>query len=308
MSGSLDPQGPVAAAMADLWWLMLVLGTLVFLLFGVLLARGLRRGPNADEELADEDRRLIRRWLVGGGVVLPGVVLTVVLAATLWAMRATPAAPDDALVIEVVGHQWWWEIRYPEQGVTTANEIHMPVGRPVVFELTSADVIHSFWVPALGGKMDMLPERVNAMTLQADRPGRHRSQCAEFCGLQHARMAMIVVAEPAEDFDAWLEANREPAATPAGARAERGREVFARGDCARCHTIGGVTEGGVPGPDLTHLASRETLAAGTLDNTAEQLRRFLADPQAVKPGIGMPVPELTDEELDDLVAYLQGLQ
>lgn len=308
MSGSLDPQGPVAAAMADLWWLMLVLGTLVFLLFGVLLARGLRRSPDGEEVSADADRRLIRRWLVGGGVILPGVVLTVVLAATLWAMRATPAAPDGALVIEVVGHQWWWEIRYPEQGVTTANEIHMPVGRPVVFELTSADVIHSFWVPPLGGKMDMLPERVNTMTLQADQPGRHRSQCAEFCGLQHARMAMIVVAESPEDFDAWLEANREPAAAPVGARAERGREVFRRADCARCHTIDGVAEGGAPGPDLTHLASRETLAAGTLDNTAEQLRRWLEDPQAVKPGIDMPVPELTDTELDDLVAYLQGLQ
>ncbi len=207
--GSLDPQGPVAEAIADLWWLMLVLGVAVFLVFAVLLALALFRRwtPDPDEERAH--RKLIGRWIVGGGVVMPVVVIAVVFIATLQSMRAVPEAPSaDALEVEIVGHQFWYEIRYPEEGIVTANELHLPVGRQVALTLTSADVIHSFWVPELGGKMDMLPDKTNALVLQADEPGEYHSQCAEFCGLHHADMRLRVVAESPDRFAAWLAAEQ----------------------------------------------------------------------------------------------------
>lgn len=204
-AGSLDPQGPVAEAMADLWWLMLGLGVAVFVVFAVLLAVGLfRRRTEAGSE---PPRRTYPsgRWIVAGGVVMPLVVLLVVFGATVYAMRVVPnTAPREALVVEIVGHQWWWEVHYPDQGIRTTNELHIPVGRPIALRLTSADVIHSFWVPALGGKMDLLPDGVNTLVLQADEPGEHLSQCAEFCGLQHANHKLVVVAEPAERFASWV--------------------------------------------------------------------------------------------------------
>lgn len=205
--GSLDPQGPVARAMADLWWLMLGLGVAVFIVFAVLLVVGLFRRPPEPGELDPQPR--IGRWIVGGGVVMPLIVLIVVFGATVYAMRVVPtSAPPDALVVRIVGHQWWYEVSYPDEGVVTVNELHIPVGRPVALQLTSADVIHSFWVPALGGKMDLLPDRTNTLVLQADEPGEHRALCAEFCGLEHATMQLLVVAEPADEFASWVAAQR----------------------------------------------------------------------------------------------------
>ncbi len=201
--GSFDPQGPVAQAMADLWWFMLALGTVVFVVFGLLLALGVRHRPSTSAD--DDEARHVRRWIVGGGVVMPTLVVLAVFVATVYAMRVVPtSAPADALTIDVVGHQFWYEVSYPGEGVTARNELHIPVGRPVALRLTSADVIHSFWVPELAGKMDMLPDGVNTLVLQADEPGEHRSRCAEFCGLEHAHMELVVVAEPAEEFAAWL--------------------------------------------------------------------------------------------------------
>ena len=212
-ASSLDPDGPVAASIADLWWLMLILGTIVFLLFLGLLAAGLwRRGEtDVDEdhqhpvESPPDERRLVRRWVVLGGVAMPAVVILVVLGATLRSMVQIPwTADEDTMVIEVVGRQWWWEVRYPEAGVTVANELHLPTGRTVSVQVTSADVIHSLWIPPLAGKIDALPDGVNTLVLKADEPGTYRTQCAEFCGLQHAQMKMLVVAEPPDDFAAWL--------------------------------------------------------------------------------------------------------
>jgi cytochrome c oxidase subunit 2 len=206
MSGSLDPKGPSAEVAANLWWFMLLLGLVVFGVFLALLWAGLRRQAPPDTEV---DRDEGRRWLVGGGVVMPAVVLVAVFGATLGAMRAWPnTAPKDSLVIEVVGHQWWYEVRYPEQGVTLKDRLHIPVGRPVVLRLTSADVIHSFWVPELGGKLDMLPEDTNVLVLQADTPGRYKARCAEFCGLHHADMHMVVVAQAEDRFTAWMGRHR----------------------------------------------------------------------------------------------------
>jgi cytochrome c oxidase subunit 2 len=207
-AGSLDPQGPYAETIGYLWWFMLALGVAVFLLVAVLLALGLWRKPVQTPSQADP-RRGVSRWLIGGGVALPVVLLVAVFTATVWAMRAWPNAPShDAVVIEVVGHQWWYEVRYPDHGVTSRNEMHIPVGEPVELRLTSADVIHSFWVPELGGKMDMLPGDTNVLVLQADEAGEYHARCAEFCGLHHADMQLLVVAESRDRFTGWFEGQR----------------------------------------------------------------------------------------------------
>jgi cytochrome c oxidase subunit II len=208
--GALDPQGPVSEAMADLWWLMLGLGVAVFIVVVVVLALGLFRRRPAGEPQPDQQRPTsFGRWFVVGGVAAPLAILLIVFGATVWAMRDLPTtAPPEALVIEVVGHQFWWEVRYPAEGITLTNELHLPVGRPVNLQLSSADVIHSFWVPELAGKIDMLPDYTNTLVLEADRPGVHVNRCAEFCGLEHTRMVMTVVAEPEEQFAAWVAERR----------------------------------------------------------------------------------------------------
>ncbi len=296
--------------MADLWWLMLALGLAVFVVFAVFLALGLfRRRPPPDPRPGEETPGAFNRWMVGAGVVAPLVVIAVVFGATVGALRRLPlTAPPDALEIEVVGHQWWWEVRYPEPQVTLANELHIPVGRPVALRLSSADVIHSFWVPALGGKLDLLPDGVNTLVLEADEPGEHRNRCAEFCGLQHTQMGMIVVAEPAERYEAWLAEQRRPAAEPASAAARRGRDVFLATRCAECHTIQGTRADATKGPDLTHVASRRTLGAAAVANTPERLAQWVADPHAIKRGVAMPAAELTDGDLAAVLAYLETLR
>jgi cytochrome c oxidase subunit II len=208
--GALDPQGPVSGAMADLFWLMLGLGAVVFVVVVVVLTLGLLRRGREGEPQADRQRPdRFGRWFVVGGVVAPLVILLIVFGATVNAMRFVPTtAPPEALVVEVVGHQFWWEVRYPDAGITTTNELHIPVGRRINLQLTSADVIHSFWVPELAGKLDLLPDRTNTLVLQADEPGEHVSRCAEYCGLEHTRMVLTVVAEPEEQFTAWVAERR----------------------------------------------------------------------------------------------------
>ena len=204
--GALDPQGPVSEAMAELLWVMLGLGVAVFLVVAVVLVLGLfRRRQTGEPQPGGQRPNSFGRWFVVGGVVAPLVILLVVFGATIRAMRSVPTtAPPEALVVEIVGHQFWWEVRYPAEGVTVRDELHLPVGRPVSLQLTSADVIHSFWVPALAGKLDLLPNHTNTLVLQADEPGEHRSRCAEFCGLEHTTMVLTVVAESEERFAAWV--------------------------------------------------------------------------------------------------------
>lgn len=305
-ASTLDPQGPAAQAAVDLWWLMLVLGAIVFLAFAVLLTAGLLRRRRATVLDDDAERRLVQRWIVGFGVVVPLIVIPVVFGATIAAMRGTPlAAADDAMRIEVVGHQFWYEIRYPDQDRVTANELHIPVGREVALDLTSADVIHSFWVPALAGKLDMLPDHPNTLVLEASEPGVYRGQCAEFCGLMHARMELLVVAHEPGDFAAWLDAGvRED--VDAG-NDGRGAEVFDQAGCASCHAPvgGGAGAGGnAEAPALGDLAERRSLAAGTLPNTRENAAAWIQDPQAIKPGVDMPAARLSDDDLDALLDHL----
>jgi len=192
--------------------------------------------------------------------------------------------------------------------VTTANEIHLPVGRPVAVDLLSNDVIHSFWIPSLQGKIDLVPGRLNEVWLQADKPGVYRGQCAEYCGAEHAKMALVVVAESPDDFEHWLAANRGPAPAPKTAEEERGKEVVERGPCAMCHNITGTLAGGRTAPDLTHIATRSSLAAGVLPNTQGYLAGWIADPQHIKPGARMPATGLSDEELQAVLTYLETLK
>lgn len=291
----------MARAAADLWWLMLGLGAVVFVVVGALLFIGLGRR-------ASDTSPRFERW-IAFGVGVTVVILLGVLAATLAAMRSVAVeAPPDALEVEVVGHQWWWEVRYPESGVITANVIHIPVGEDVVFRLSSSDVIHSFWVPALGGKMDLLPDRVNTLVLKADRTGEFSGNCAEFCGVQHYQMGITVIAEDAGSFQAWIAAQRADAAPPTGELASRGLNLFLGSECAECHTIRGTEAHGDVGPDLTHLATRAEIGAGTLTNTPLNLTTWITDPHTIKDGVDMPAAELSEEEIAALVAYLDGLE
>lgn len=301
--GSLDPGGPVAAEIAELWWILLCLGAGVFVLFMFVLIRGLLRRES--EGVSDRSGL----FLVVGGVIMPTILVAVVFAVTLIAMRAIPSsATSDPIVVEVTGHQWWWEISYPDLGIRTANELHIPVGREIELRLTSADVVHSFWVPALAGKLDLLPDRVNTLILQADLPGNYTGMCAEFCGLQHANMAIEAVAERQDSFERWVAQQGSAAAEPVAEMAVEGAEVFLSAGCADCHTIRGTPASGDRGPDLTHLASRGTLGSGVLDNNPESLRDWISDPQAHKEGIAMEDVGLTPNDLDALVAYLGTLE
>lgn len=305
LAGTLDPRGPGARQIDGLWQFMLVLGGVVFVLVTLLLAMGLfRRGR---DDPSPPPSHSGRGWLLGSVALSTGGVLAV-LVATLGVMRDSPAASRDDLTVDVIGHQWWWEIEYPDHDVVTANEIHVPAGRQTLFRLRSADVIHSFWIPELGGKKDLLPEDTTTLVLEADEPGTYRGQCAEFCGLQHAKMGVYVLASPLDEFDEWAVHHSRPAVEPDTPLERRGAEVFLEADCAGCHTIRGTEADGDRGPDLTHLADRRTLAAGTLRNTTEDLIAWVTDPHAYKDGVLMEPAELEDDDLDALVAYLGSLK
>ncbi len=248
------------------------------------------------------------RFVVIAGIVLPSLILTAVFLISLRDMAALSSPPGDPVVtIEVTARDWWWEVRYPETGAVVANEIHIPAGEAVRLRLLGGDVIHSFWVPRLQAKTDHIPGQVNTMWLQADEPGRYRGQCAEFCGLQHANMIFWVEADPPGEFDRWLADNSADASEPENADAARGEEIFVNSACAGCHAIRGTEAAGDLGPDLTHLAGRDTIAAGVLDNTRDNLRRFIIDPQGVKPGNTMPPVELSEDEIETLLDYLGQL-
>jgi cytochrome c oxidase subunit II len=306
----LRTYGFVADREAWLGWILLGIAAVAVLVVSVLVVAGaLRRGRPEAVRIEQEGEGL--RWIVIGGIVVPSLVLVVVLVLAVATQAAIATPAGAALTVRVTGRQWWWEVRYldrsPSLITTTANEIHIPVGRPVRLEVVSGDVIHSFWIPELAGKTDLIPGQENVMWLQADRPGVYHGQCAEYCGLQHAKMAMEVVAEPPAAFARWLERQRAPAATPAGNGAAAGARVFATTACALCHTVRGTMAGGRLGPDLTHLAGRRTIAAGTVANTRGNLLGWIENPQAFKPGTLMPAVPLAGRQLDDLTTYLQSL-
>ena len=251
---------------------------------------------------------------MAGAMVVTVLLLFVLLFGDIFTGRAVHGFSNTSnqITIRVTGHQWWWALEYvdptPSNTVTTANEIHIPVGRPIQIELNSTDVIHSFWVPSLHGKKDLVPGHRTTIWLQADRPGTYWGQCAEYCGLQHALMRLVVVAEPEDVFDAWLKGQRQSAAEPATDSEKHGQQVFLSTTCVMCHTITGTIAGGRVGPDLTHLASRSILAAGAIPNARGHLAGWIADPQTIKPGAKMPQNPLPPEDLRDLVDYLEALK
>lgn len=313
---ALDPRAPAAERIAELWWILLAIGTLAFaIVAGLLLivavrGRRARRDAGLGEVPGSVPDRVANRWIVSGGVVLPAVLLTAALALSVTTMQRLPReVPAGGLVIQVVGYQWWWSVHYPGEHVTVANEIHIPVGERVELQLRSADVIHSFWVPQLHGKLDLTPDDTNRLVIEAREEGTFRGACAEFCGLQHAKMGLLVVAHSPDAFASWLAAQRLPAAEPADDVARRGRDVFAENACARCHTIRGVTDTAPnAGPDLTHLASRREILAGTAANAAAELFTWLHDPAVLKEGTAMPSFDLSDADLRALVTYLENLE
>lgn len=304
----LEPRSEAGRRVEGLWWLMFWVSVAVVAVVVGFIVAALRR---RQAKLGPVDHRTVRwgePFIAVAGLGVSGVILGGTFVASLGVLDALAEPPaEPKLSIEVIGRNWWWEIRYPE-GFTTANEITIPEGRPVELRLSTVDVIHSFWVPQLQVKKDHVPGLDNKLWITADRPGRYRGQCAEYCGLQHAHMEFEVVVLPPGDFDAWRAREAAPAAEPRSAEARRGRETLLSSSCAGCHRVRGTTADGELGPDLTHLASRATIGAGLMALTADNLADFVSNPQDDKPGVTMPPTEITGPELDDLVAYLMGLE
>lgn len=335
--GYLHPAGPAGHDLAAVGWLAIVLlsaaSIITWAIIGWMAVR--KRGTFAEHAPADQGGG--QRWIVIGGVAFPVVVLTVLFVATLTTLREFPMAhvQMDEPDIRVTGHQWWFDAEYLPGGsicgsaaddigkraaalpegqrasfvVHAPTQIHIPVGKPVEIELVSHDVIHSFWVPKLHGKVDLIPGQKNRVRIQADQPGVYEGECGEYCGVQHAHMRLTVVAQPVEQYVGWLNRQREPAAPSADAHVQAGRQVFERAACALCHRVRGTPAQGLVGPELTHVGSRQRIAGGTLPNTTANLEAWVTDAQSLKPGAQMPsLRQFKGEELRDLVAYLQSLK
>lgn len=305
----LAPAGAPADAILTLALLVLALAAGIFLVVGGLLAYCIvryRRRPGDDDREPPQvygSNQVELAWTVVP-ILIVLVLITTATRTTYEIQAAVP--PPDAVRVRVVGHQWWWEFQYPDLGVVTANELHIPVRTATYLTLESADVVHSFWVPRLAGKTDVIPNRHNAMWLTPWEPGHYVGQCAEFCGTQHAHMLLRVVVHPPGEFESWAAAQRLPA--PENPAVAAGRRVFEHTACVNCHTVRGTCADGRFGPDLTHLMSRETLGAGVAPLDPATLRTWVADPDHLKRGVLMPAMQLGDAELDQVVAYLATLR
>ena len=303
----LHPAGPDAAVIAHMSWVLFGGGALILLSVMALLALSLRGNGKPVRPM---------RWIAGAGIAFPLVVLSALLVWSTWRSGQLSAQTSRLpLQISVTAKMWWWEVRYrdPASGreIVSANEIHLPAGQDAYIGLTTTDVIHSLWIPALNGKVDAIPGRVTGLALRAAKPGTYRGQCAEYCGQQHARMALHVVAHTPQDFAAWLAGQAKAAAAPSSALLARGRDAFIANRCSACHTIRGIENdtGAQLGPDLTHVGSRLHIAAGTLRNHRGTLAGWVADPQAIKPGARMPASaDIDGETLLALATYLESLK
>jgi cytochrome c oxidase subunit 2 len=304
----LNPQGPHALSISQLNNYMTVVLSIAYVITMAMLAWALLRGRHGQHPGEKLSSHVVIAW----GLAIPIVVLLSILFYSVGVGRMFATEPfRDAMTVHVTGKQWWWQIRYMKGSdaiADTANEIHVPLGTPVKFRLSSNDVIHSFWVPSLTGKMDLIPGRTNEIWLRADKEGVWRGECAEFCGLQHAHMAFEVVAESPAQFYEWLHAQRQPAPAPSTDAARRGQEVFLKGPCVMCHKIAGTPAGGTVGPDLTHIAGRRTIAAAILPNNRGNLSGWIVNAQGIKPGSQMPRINLASEDLEALLAYLETLR
>ncbi|MDR5883527.1 c-type cytochrome [Caballeronia sp. LZ032] len=318
MQTALFPAGVQAGRILELWHLTLAVCCAVFAaillacLIAIVRAPRANRATPVDLSSIDRPQPRTRLWVVAATGVSTLLLLGLLLADVMTDRALSRLPVDDALRIEMTGYQWWWQAKYlsdenaPE--FTLANELHVPVGRPVIISLKAADVIHTFWVPNLHGKKDMIPGRDATIEFRADKAGVYRGQCAEFCGYEHALMAFSITADPPARYAAWAAQQRQPAAAPVDALALHGRDVFISHDCARCHTVRGTDATGTIGPDLTHLASREFIAAGTLPNNRGNLAGWIVDPRTLKPGTIMPGTRLPPADLQALLVWLETLK
>ena len=299
----LDPKGTEARHLEGVWWLLFGLAAAVYAVVAGLILFAIVRGRRGEPRTSRLDDN---SFVVVGGLIIPLAILLVVAVVTVRGTNEVRQPEAGALRIDVRAHDWWWEVRYPTTGIVTANEIHVPVGRQVAVHITTADVIHSFWVPQLAGKLDAVPDQDNILRFTAEKAGVYRGECAEFCGIQHANMNFLVVAEDTTRFGQWEQTQVQGAGLPTDDQSERGRLVFERESCAGCHTIKGTSAAGTLGPDLTHVGSRRTLGAATVPNTRSNLSGWISDAQAFKPGNLMPPIALSPDDLAALVHYLQG--
>jgi len=288
-----------------LFWMALIvfIGVEGFLLFAILRYR--RRRDDEMPAQVHGNTRLEITW-----TVLPSLVLLVIAVPSMQTIFASDSPPPtaDPLHVRVIGHQWWWEFQYPELNITTANELHLPVNRTATFELESIDVIHAFWIPKMGGKQDAVPTRHNHMWFTPKETGEFMGQCVEFCGTQHANMRLRLLVDSTSDFDAWVQLHRGNAAQPSGGAAQQGADLIQRSACVGCHTIRGTAAQGKVGPELTHVGSRKTIAAGVLENNPDNLKHWIQTPQEVKVGNKMPNLGLNDADATSLAAYLSSLR
>ncbi len=300
----LSPEGPVARRADQLWDLTFAIAAVIFIVVEAVLVYTIirfRRRPGREAAQFHGNTKL--------EVVLtliPTLILAGLAVPTVKAIADLAEKPEGSLEISVTGKQFWWEYEYPDAGVRTANEMHVPTGRPIFLTLEGADVIHSFWIPKLTGKQDVVPGHTNHMQFIADEPGTYWGQCTEFCGLSHANMRLRVIAHEPAEFEQWLEEQQEPARGFLSGDAADGEEIFME-NCANCHAIEGTDAQGTLGPDLTHFMTRETFAGATFENTQENLERWIDDPPAMKPGVQMPDYGLSAQEIKAVVAYLQTL-
>ena len=322
---TFDAHGSAAVRISHLEWLMtilfLVITVIMWVLFGFAFYR--RRGTLAEHEPIDASGG--EAWIAIGGLAIPLIVLTVLFVLGLGLLRQFPlhgmhgANMQGAMArsmkpdILIVGHQWWWEIHYlnddPSKIVITANELHLPAGKPMNIRLETRDVMHSFWIPALHGKVDMIPGMPNYIRIVASQPGEYTGQCAEFCGEEHSRMRLLAVVQTPSEYQAWLAAQRKPGAEPSSEAAKAGEKLFLAGPCSNCHEVRGTTAGGTVAPDLTHIGSREYIAANVYRNNDGYLEAWITHAQSLKPGCLMPnITAYSGPQLQDLIAYLRQLQ
>lgn len=320
-----ETHGPAAHSIADLSWFMTIMFLVISFIMWALIAFAFYKRRGTLEEHAPIDTKGGEMWIVIGGIAIPLLVLTVIFVLGLQLLRDFPihgmhgaavhAEMEQSMKpeIRIIGHQWWWEIHYlnddPSKEVTTANELHLPVGRAVNIEVETQDVMHSFWIPALHGKVDLVPGMKNYIRLQASQPGSYTGQCAEYCGAEHARMRMLAIAQAPDEYAAWLEGQAKPGADPKSAEALAGEKVFLAGPCSMCHEVRGTIAGGRVAPDLTHIGSRKMIAANVYQNNDAYLEAWITHAQSLKPECQMPnLTQFSGEQLQDLVAYLRQLQ
>ncbi|TXR47833.1 cytochrome c oxidase subunit II [Phyllobacterium endophyticum] len=312
----LEPRGQSAGSIAGLLHLFMWVCIVIWVAVVAALAYAALKRPTPAagsplQSAAEFEGKA--NWIVGSFVALTVAILAVLtLSSYLTGKTIADITGTETVTIHVTGYQWWWDVEYedtrPDRTIYTANELHVPVGEAVKIQLDAGDVIHSIWVPSLFGKRDLIPGQHNELTFIAEKPGVYRGQCAEFCGFQHAHMGFTIVAEPRPAFDEWRREQLAQAAIPAALEQQQGRDVFLSRGCGLCHTVRGTDAGGRVAPDLTHVASRQTLAAGTLRMTMTDLARWISDPQAIKPGTKMPKADLDERELDAVVAYVGSLK